>query len=198
MVKRFAQNTAIRDEYFRDHNFAVDLIRLFLVDSAGNPDTLNLSSGMLDLTYNGSNFSAQGEFLAYTAIQEDFDIKLGRVTITLSGLPTDYVDRFIDQEQIGKEVRIAKVFLDLDTLAIVENEPILMFIGEIYNFAILENAETCSIQIEVASLFADFERTSGRKTNNWSNWYFQKTQYDTCMEKAGYVGNTEFLWGRLE
>jgi hypothetical protein len=45
-------------------------------------------------------------------------------------------------------------------------------------------------------LFADFERSNGRKTNNWSNWLFQGVQYDKAFVKSGWVGETEIKWGR--
>jgi hypothetical protein len=77
------------------------------------------------------------------------------------------------------------------------NAPVLLFDGNIYNVAITESANSCQINVDCSSLFADFERTAGRKTNNWSNWLYQGIQYDTSMEKSGYVGNSEFKWGKL-
>jgi hypothetical protein len=52
--------------------------------------------------------------------------------------------------------------------------------------------------VDCSTLFADFERTAGRKTNSGSNWLYQGTTSDTAFEKSGFVGNTEFLWGRLK
>ena len=199
MVKTVrADYPLIKDEYSRDHNFAVDLFRMFLKDSSGNEDIINLCTGMIDITYDSNNYSAQGEFMGYSSIQEDFDVKLGKITITLSGIDTGFVDKFTTIDQIGSEIRIGKVFLDLNTLDVISDHAILMYLGEIYNVSIQENNETCTINVECASVFADFERSSGRKTNDWSNWYFQGEKYDTCMEKAGFVGETEFLWGRSE
>jgi hypothetical protein len=202
-MKGFSANQNIRDEYYRDNKFAVDLIEIHLLDSSGRPDPLLLSTGMLDIDYDsptapivGSNtYSAQGQFMSMTAINEQFDIVLGKMTITLSGLPTGMISRFVDTEPEGKAVYIYKTFLDLNTLAIIE-EPILMFGGETYNVIIQEAKNTCSIGVEVASIFADFDRRSGRATNDWSNWNYQGSTYDTAMEKSGFVGNTEFLWGR--
>jgi hypothetical protein len=72
-----------------------------------------------------------------------------------------------------------------------------MFDGIIYNIAVNESSKSCQLNLECSSLFADFERTAGRKTNNWSNWFYQGAQVDTTMEKTGFVGQTEFKWGRL-
>lgn len=202
-MKSFSQNSALRDEYYRDNKFAVDLIEIHLKNSNGQNAPLYLATGMLDIEYDSPTaptsgvitYSAQGQFMGMTAINEQFDVVLGKMTITLSGLAPGYISRFIGAEPEGKPVYIYKTFLDLNTLQIVE-EPILMYSGETYNVIIQESKETCSIGVEVASIFADFDRRNGRATNDWSNWNFQGDTYDTCMEKAGFVGNTEFLWGR--
>jgi hypothetical protein len=204
MVKSFASNANIRNEYFRDQNFAVDMMEIHLQNSSGAADPLYLSTGMLDISYDsptattaGANtYSAQGEFMGYSSITEEFDVVLGRFTINLSGLPANYIDRFINKENEGKRVVVYKTFLNANTLQIIEN-PIMMFDGEIYNIIIQQSQETCGIAIECSSIFSDFERYAGRNTNNWSNWSYQGVQYDTSMEKTGFIGNTEFLWGRL-
>ena len=197
MVKLFRDEYPdIRNEYSRDHNFAVDIIRMFLKDANGNTEEEYLCTGMIDITYNGDVYTAQGEFLGHTSIQEDYDIKVGKITLTLSGVANDFASRFSQIDQVGSQIRIGKVFLDLNTLDIISDYAIVMYIGEIYNVSIQENAETCTINVECSSVFADFERRAGRSTNDWSNWYFQGVNYDTSMEKAGFVGNTEFLWGR--
>jgi hypothetical protein len=53
------------------------------------------------------------------------------------------------------------------------------------------------VSIDCSSIFADFERTAGRKTNNESNWLMQGVKYDTSLEKSGIVANSEYKWGRL-
>lgn len=204
-MKSFYTDSTLRDEYYRDVNFAVDLIELHLKDASDSNDPLYLASGGIDIDYDsptaptaGTNtYSAQGEFLSYTNIGEDFDVKIGKFSINLSGLPSGYVDRFVNKEPELKRVCVYKAFLSTTDLSIVSS-PILMYDGVIYNVGIQESSNTCQITVDCSSKFADFERTAGRKTNNWSNWLLQGEKYDTSMEKAGYVGNTEFLWGRTE
>jgi len=195
----------LRDEFYRDHTFAVDLIEIQIQDGSGSDDCLYLASGGIDIAFDsttapdaGTNtYSAQGEFISYTAIDETFDVVVGKFQITLSGLPSGYIDKFIGKNVEGQRIVVYKAFMDLNDFSIIQT-PILMYDGTIYNVAIQENQNTCTIGLDITSQFADFERTAGRKTNNWSNWYFQDAKYDTAMEKTGYVGNTEFLWGRTE
>lgn len=211
-MKSFAGEEYLKDEYYRDHTIACDLIEIHLKDSNDNDAPLYLASGGINIDFDsdtaptaGTNtYSAQGEFLGHSAINEDFDVKVGKFSINLSGLPSGYVDRFVGKEPEGKRVVVYKCFLDLNTLQIIGTDSaggvaaINMFDGEVYNVSIQETANSCSISIEASSHFADFERQAGRRTNDWSNWLFQGAQYDSAFEKAGFVGNQEFLWGRTE
>jgi hypothetical protein len=74
--------------------------------------------------------------------------------------------------------------------------PILLFDGIVYNIAITESGSSCQITVDCATLFSDFDRTAGRISNNGSNWLFQGVEYDTSMEQSGFVGQSNFLWGR--
>lgn len=190
----------VRDEIYRSHNFAVDLVELHL----GSGQNLYFCNGGIDLTVDtttapdsGSNvYEAQGDFIGFSPLDEDFDVRVGKFSIYLAGVGNNLVDYFIENNVVGKRVVIYKAFLDLQTLAIVQR-PVLMFDGQIHNVTIKETPSSCQINVDCASLFADFERTAGRKTNNWSNWFFQGSQIDTSMEKTGFVGQTEFKWGRV-
>lgn len=206
-MKAFA-STNNRSEYYRDHTIAIDCVELHLKTATGANDPLYLCSGGADLVFDtataptaGNNvYAAQGNFIGFSPLTEDFDVKVGKFSIYLSGISNGYVNKLINYEVEGKRVCIYKAFLGFgpagtDPLSLVA-APILMFDGIIFNFAVQESDRSCQITIDCASLFADFERTNGRKTNNWSNWLFQGSQSDKCFEKAGWVGQTEFKWGR--
>lgn len=200
--------TANRDEYYRDHTIAVDCVELHLKTASGAADTLYLCSGGFDVSFDsatapdsGSNvYQAQGNFIGFSGMQEDLEVKVGKFTISLSGVSNGYVSKFLNTDVEGSRVCIYKAFLSFgsagtDPLALV-TAPILMYDGNIYNFSINETASSCMINVDCSSLFADFERSNGRKSNNWSNWLFQGVQYDKAFEKSGWVGQTEFKWGK--
>lgn len=207
-MKDFSSISVLKDEYYRDHTISVDCVELHLKTALGANDTFYLCDGGFDVRFDSptapnsgvNTYQAQGNFIGFSGMSEDIDVKVGKFTITLSGIGNDYISKFINYEVEGKRVCIYKAFLNFgptgtDPLTLVST-PILMFDGTIYNFSIQETSKTCQINIDCSSLFADFERTNGRKTNNWSNWLFQGVQYDKCFEKSGWVGETEFLWGR--
>lgn len=186
--------TAIQEEYNRKNFIAVDLVSLFL--PAG---TLNFCTGGFDLEHAGVTYTAQGDFIGFSSVSEDFDVRVGKFTIYLSALTTGILDYFVDQDIEGRRVLISKAFLQiepftLDTIV----APVLVFDGQISNISITETASTASINVDCVTLFADFERTAGRRTNNGSNHAYQNNNFDQAFKQAGYVGNTEFLWGRKE
>jgi len=195
-MKTFPSTT--KDEFYRDKFIAVDLVELYLPNG-----TLYLNSGGFEIVYAGNTYTAQGDFMGFSTVSEEFDVKVGKFSIYLSGVGTSAdaslnVRRFLDQDFEGRRVVIRKAFLDFDpmTLDIIDT-PIIIFDGQIFNVSIVEGRNSASITVDCSTLFADFERTAGRKTNNGSNWLFQGNTSDTAFEKAGFVGQTEFLWGRL-
>ena len=207
-MKSFSAVSATRDEYYRDHTISVDCVELHLKTAAGANDTLYLNNGGIDISFDSAtapeagvnSYVAQGNFLGFGGMSEDMEVKVGKFTITLSGIGNDYISKFINSEVEGKRVCIYKAFAGFGVsgtspLALVA-APILMYDGTIYNFSIQETASTCQISVDCSSLFADFERSNGRKSNNWSNWLFQGVSYDKAFDKSGWVGQTEFKWGR--
>jgi len=188
----------VRTEFYRENFIAVDLVELHLTTP------LYLASGGINISHDsataptaGTNtYTAQGDFMGFSGLSEDFDVRVGKFTIYLSAVGNNYVNRFIDQDYEGRRVVVYKAFLNYYDLSIV-GTPIMMFDGQIYNAAITEKSNSCQINVDCSSLFADFERTAGRKTNNESNWLLQGVKYDTSLEKAGIVANTEYNWGRL-
>ena len=196
--------TANRDEYYRDHTISVDCVELHLRTGA-----VYLTTGGFDLDFDSptapnagvNTYVAQGNFIGFSSMTEDIDVKVGKFTITLSGIGNSYPEYLIRNNVEGSRVCIYKAFLNFGVSGTsplsLAAAPILIYDGTIYNFSIQETAQSCQINIDCSSLFADFERTNGRKSNNWSNWLFQGEQYDKCFEKSGWVGQTEFKWGRL-
>jgi hypothetical protein len=198
------------NEFYRQNFISLDLIEIYLPDASGNAATLYLASGGMDITWNGNSYKAQGDFLGFSTVSEDFDVKLGKFQIYLSALGSNYIKKFlgpvgettgqatvgIDYE--GRRVIIRKVFLDVNTMAIIDDTAPIIFDGVIYNVTITETKVTASITIECSTLWADFERSAGRKTTNGSNWLYQGSTADTAFEKAGFIGETtELKWGRV-
>lgn len=186
----------LRDMIYSDAFMAVDLVEFHI---PGTP--FYLCTGPYSIAVNtdtaptaGVNtYTAQGQFIGFSTVTEDFDVKVGKFSVYLSGLSD--VSLATDPNISGNRVVIHKCFLELST-GVVVDQPILVFDGQITNVAITESARSASITVDCASIFADFERSAGRKTNNESNWLYQGIKYDTTFEKSGLLKNTEIKWGR--
>lgn len=197
MAKQYSN--LIKDEFNRQKFIAVDLVDFFLEDEQGNPNTLSLCNGGFDIESDGTVYTAQGDFIGFSNVKEEFDVKIGKFTVSLTALNQEVVDDFTNSKPEGKRVRIRKAFLDFQpfTLDPVDT-PIILFDGQIYNYSITETNTTATLEVSCSTLFADFERRAGRTTSNSSNWLFQGFSRDRIFDKAGFVGNTEFLWGRTK
>lgn len=200
-------SNTVRDEFYRSNFIAVDLVE---IQTPGVP--LYLCSGGINISYDsptapnaGTNtYTAQGEFMGFTGLTEDFDVRVGKFGITLSGVGNNYIEAIVNTSNNpdfkipyeGARVVVYKAFLNVTNLAIV-GDPLMLFDGVIFNVGVEETSNSCILSVECSSLFSDFDRTAGRRTNNGSNWLFQGSTYDTCMEQSGVVGNTEYKWGKL-
>jgi hypothetical protein len=195
----------LMNEFKRENFFAQELVYIGLRDSSGNQSitstaALRFASGGIDVKVTEADnvqrtYTAQGDFLGFSTVSEEFDVKLGKFSISLSGVTTGMVDKFLGKDFEGSPVEITRALLDYQTLAVLGF--IKIFDGYIYNVSITENAITCSIEISCATLWSDFDRIAGRKTNNHSNWHYQGgDSSDRAFDKTAIVGNTQFNWGK--
>jgi hypothetical protein len=192
----------IRNEYYRDAFICVDLLELQLYNSSGVAIPRYFTTAGMNIMANSSltgsqvTYTAQGDFLGFTSMSENLETSVGKFSIQLCGMNLDLINDISVNDAEGKKVIVKKAFLNAETLQLIQ-APITVYEGYIFNFAVTETNSTINLNVSCASLFSDFERSAGRKTNNWSNWLLQGVNYDKCMDKAGYVGQSEFLWGRL-
>lgn len=191
-------STELQDEFKRSKFIAVDLVEIYMVNEQGQDDFIFLTNAGFDIVFNGNTYTAQGDFLGFSTVGEDFDVKVGKFSIFISAINVPLVNKLYGKDFEGRRVVIRKAFLDFDPMTLnIVDQPILIFDGLLYNIIITETAATASVQIECATLWADFDRVKGRKTNNSSNHLFQRgITRDTAFEQSGYVGNTEITWGR--
>jgi hypothetical protein len=203
-------STSTRNAFYSENFIAIDLVEIHLKTLAGANNTQYYCSGGFPATWDSptapesgmNTYTAQGDFIGFDAVGEDFDVRVGKFGISLSALGANMVQNYIDVEEQnrldieGSRVVIFKAFLDPNNALQIIDAPVMLFDGIIFNVSVSESQNSSNIKLDCATLFADFERTAGRKTNNGSNWLYQGVQYDTSMEKSGYVGATEIKWGK--
>jgi hypothetical protein len=193
-----------RNAFYSDSFISVDLVELHLFDYSGTDVSKYYCNGGYDITWNSTTaptagdivYLSQGDFIGFSGVEENFDVKVGKFSIVLSAIEYATLSTFLNNETEGSRVVVYKAFLSKTTGQILDT-PIMVFDGQIHGYSVNESSRSATIQIDCSSIFADFERVAARKTNNESNWLFQGVKYDTALEKSGIIANTEYKWGRL-
>ncbi len=174
--------------------FAADLIELHLATP------LYFTSTNIDLDFDsdtapdtGSNtYLAQGQFLRFGNVTESSDLRVGQIDMTFTAVDTTTVALLINNEYMNKRVVIYRAVLDSD-YNFTTDDVFTVFDGIIMGYAISEENSTATVTITVASQFADFERTNGRKTNPSSQQVHFPT--DLGMDFSAQIVK-DLRWGR--
>jgi hypothetical protein len=146
--------------------FVADLIELQL------STTQYLTTTNLDITYDsltapdaGNNtYLAQGQFLSYGNIVESADLRINSIDMEFTAVDLTTIGLLLNNNFIDKRVVIYRVILGND-YTFEADDVWMLFDGNITAYGIKETGETATVTITVASQFADFMRTSGRKSN---------------------------------
>jgi len=174
--------------------FAADLIELHL-------DTpLYFTSTNIDIDYDsdtapdaGTNtYLAQGQFLFFGNVTESSDLRVGQIDMTFTAVDTTTISLLINNQYMNKRVVIYRAVLD-DQYNFTSDDVFTVFDGIIMGYAISEQDTTATVTITVASQFADFERTNGRKTNPASQQVHFPT--DKGMDFSAQIVK-DLKWGR--
>jgi len=149
--------------------FGVDLIELQLSTA------LYFTSSNIDIDFDSNTapdsgvntYLAQGQFLYFGNIVESSDLRVGQVDLTFTAVDTTTVALLLNNNYMNKRVVIYRAILD-DDYSFTSDDVFTVFDGRIMNYNIRETESTATVTMTVASLFADFERKNGRRTNNAS------------------------------
>tara|TARA_R100001460_G_scaffold56714_1_gene96413 strand:- start:2815 stop:3396 length:582 start_codon:yes stop_codon:yes gene_type:complete len=174
--------------------FAADLIELHL------STPLYFTSTNIDIDFDsdtapdtGSNtYLAQGQFLFFSNITESSDLRVGQIDMTFTAVDTTTVALLINNEFMNKRVVIYRAVLD-NEYNFTSDDVFTIFDGNIMGYSINEESDNATVTITVASQFADFERTSGRRTNPASQQIHFPT--DKGMDFSAQIVK-DLKWGR--
>lgn len=146
-----------------------------------------------DIAHDGKTFTSLQGLLGISTILENNNNGIENVTITLTAVPDTYVKMLLDYSYIGRSIKLHKVFLD-EAGAITGNS-VLVFDGVIDKPMIKHDVEneTASIGLTASSHWTNFNRTTGRYTNDAS----QQTYFsgDECFQYA-IDYEKEITWGQ--
>lgn len=135
--------------------------------------TVYMTDAYTTLSWDGQTWVALGHFLSFSDIEESSGIEVSNCTIGLTGVDQTYISLFLSNDFIDREVSIWKGFLDA-SMAVISS-PVLIFNGRINKPGVTEDPDTgtCTLAVEAASHWVDFQRIPGRHTNHTEQqiWY---------------------------
>ena len=124
------------------------------------PITSSVSGG--SVTYVASDF-----IMGVSDFTEETDVNLSPISITLSGADQTFISTCLNENVVNDSVDIFRGFLD-DSNALIA-DPFLLYSGTIDTFAVSENEKASTLNLQIVSHWADFDKTNGRKTNKRVN-----------------------------
>jgi len=138
------------------------------------------------VTYTASDF-----ILGLSSFSEETDVNLSPISLSLSGADQTFISTILNENVINDEVKIFRGFLQ-DTNVLFA-DPFLLYNGQIDNFSVQETDTDSTVNLDIVSHWADFEKKSGRKTNNTSQQRFFST--DVGMDFSSQTVQ-DIKWGR--
>lgn len=138
--------------------------------------TYHFTTGVNPVTYpnvGGIQHEPLGGFLAISDIQNNLQNSADELTISLSGIPQNYIGAIVGTKIKGGTIAIYRYFLD-STRQIVDNRVSARFKGIITNYSVSEDIQNNDTSVDInytislvcSSLFGVLEnRQSGRRTN---------------------------------
>lgn len=116
-------------------------------------------------------YYGQGQFMSHNAIQEREDPSINTLAITFEGVTATFRDIATSDDFLHKDIRIYKALFDNTDLSVIDT-PILWYTGKFTGASINEDASTSTVVFSTSNYFADFDQTTGRKSNDGSQQRF--------------------------
>lgn len=126
--------------------------------------TVRLTDASFPVEYDGNTYTAAGQFLNYTGVEEAADTQVNTLQIQLSGMPTELISIIDTYELTGIPLKIWRAFCDSSWVRVAD--PVLIFSGYGNGGAISQDDSQIVITLEAVDRMADFERVNGRRTND--------------------------------
>ncbi len=181
--------TALKNELLTNEIRPVHLL------SIGFATPVNITDNSFSLTssVSGSSttYTASPFLVATPTFTEETDLTKTSLNITLSGADTTFISTVLNENIVNDTVDIFRGLLDSNNALIAD--PILLYSGNIDTFQISESETESNVILTVVSHWADFDKKSGRQTNNNSQQRFFNT--DVGMDFSSQTV-LDLKWGR--
>ena len=165
-----SSTAAFQTEIVKDQNQPIHLVEIYFDSPTG---TQYLTDAYISITYDSNTYSPLGYFLTFSNIDETTQLQVNGINLNISGVDQTYISHVLDENFVDRKVIIRKAFLSTTDDSLIA-DPIIIFQGNTNSPSISEAQDEglCTVSIEVANQFVDFEKTGGRYTNSESQKMF--------------------------
>ena len=167
-------------------------IRVLLIDITTPSSTIYYTTAPFDVDYSGNTYQAQGNFLGVSNVEENAELIITSCQLVISAIDVANITTYATSSIINKSVTVRSAYLNPTDMSIV-GTPIITFKGKITGYTVSDADQTATIALEVASTFANFDKTNGRYTNEGS--FHREHAQDRGMEFA-HESLQDLKWGR--
>jgi hypothetical protein len=153
--------------------------------------TVRLTNAGYDFDWNGHTWTGAGNLGGISAIEEGTDLQMYGVTLTLSGIQSQYIAECFGTTYSGRSATIWLAPLDANYQILAD--PIVVFKGKMDTMPIKLGKEA-AIQVTVESDLVQWERGKSRVFGNAD----QQSEYptDKGFEFVAQMVEQEIYWGR--
>ena len=174
---------------------ATNDIRPFHLLTIGFSTPVNFTDSTYSLTssISGSSvtYSPSSFIIGVSDFTEEIDVTKSTVTISLSGADQTFISTVLNENIVNDTVDIYRGLLNSSNAII--SDPILLYSGNIDTFEISETTNQSNVKLIIVSHWADFDKKSGRKTNNSSQQRFFSTDVGMDFSSETVL---DLKWGR--
>lgn len=150
---------------------------------------IRLTDWYTNVTYESNSYEAGGSFLSVDGTTETGQLQVNEINIGFSNITSQVRSLVQDGEFTDKTVNIHLAYFDTNEIIV---GAINFFTGQISNIGINENLDESTLQMTVASHWANWNLTKGRHYSDESQQTFSAG--DRGMEFAGQV-KEDVRWG---
>lgn len=190
----------------------------FAVDIDFDTQPLYVWNGVGDFVIDGKTYLGAGQLLSISTVEETTEMEAKGASLTLSGIPSQFLAAALTQPYQGRECRIyfgvqkvpvadwllasgfwndSGIWYDTEVWNdnfVTLSDYVEVFTGELDQMNILEAADTATIQVTAENVLVRLERPVVRRFTDQD----QKSRYpgDRGLEFIAGLQDKEIFWGR--
>lgn len=173
-------------------SLAAHAIVILFVELDCQSGFVRICSADRSLTFDSMTFTGIGDLGKIAPFGESTDLSVDGITLSVTGIPSTYIDIAMAENVQGRSARLWLGFLDTATYALIA-DPVLLHRGRMDTMDIALG-ETCTVSVRIENRFADWDRARVRRYTHAD----QKARFpaDKGFEFVAQTTEREIVWGR--